>query len=622
MKIPILNSVRKICSNRFEWKYFVTCRKCGEYMLNGWCEECLHFTERNESNFIIYIPLEQQIQFMLRKYFDQVVNYSRKNLCDECSEDIHSGSITNNVKRAYNDSIVLTFTLNVDGGNISTKSKKSLWPVQLYQNYLPPDLRYKLENVIVSTLYLGEKKPDMSKLLLPLALEIKALTKKGIMCYTTTEFFFKFIPNIALVSCDLQARAPMMGMQHFAGYYSCPHCLHPGIWVPGNTKGGYVRFISVDVEPQLRTDIETANIYNRIFNNAMVPINGLTSVTPMMMFPNFNCATSFITDYMHCVLLRVMNLLIDIWMGSRKSNMKPLSLRHRQLFDKRIMAIKPNSIMDGPPKSLFDRKLWKAIDYKSMLLYFLPCSMNGIFEGRIIHNFRKLSAAIYMLLGSKIGKDVISDAENLLQEFCDDFEKIYGKQQVTMSIHLLRHLSQCVRTAGPLWVYSVFGFERNMGRLVKWARGTRFLLPQIASTYCLLSPTPKDVKYELKLSGQIRTPNSTVNDILLNLNLVGAKCYSQIKMGSIIFKSEMSKPTKCVDHFVEIAGDIGAVVIYTELNQEIFAIYRSYEAKKMICHFTIFQPTGMFKALNVSDSMTKLFYIHIGATEAFTKKVY
>lgn len=277
--------------------------------------------------------------------------------------------------------------MNVDGENVSEKSKKSLWPIQLYQNYLPPDIRYKIENVIVSTLYLNEKKTDMAKLLLPLALELKAMIQNGIMCFTLTGKYFKFIPNITLVSCDLQARAPMMGMKNFAGYCSCPHCLHPGVWVPGNAKSGYVRYISLDVEPELRTDIETAKNYARIYRNEIVSMNGLTSVTPMMMFPNFNCSTGFVTDYMHCVLHRVMKLLVDIWMGSRQSLMKPLSLRRRIVFNKRVMAIKPNSSLDGPPKSLFDRNLWKAIDYKNMLLYFLPCAIKGIFEVKVIHNF-------------------------------------------------------------------------------------------------------------------------------------------------------------------------------------------------------------------------------------------
>lgn len=95
-----------------------------------------------------------------------------------------------------------------------------------------------------------------------------------------------------------------------------------------------------------------------------------------------------------------------------------------------------------------------------------------------------------------------------------------------MSIHRLWHLGKCVRTAGPLWVYSIFGFERNMGRLIKWVCGTPFFLQQIASTYCLHSPAPKPTENGIKLSGHIQKINATVNDILLNLNLVGEMLFS------------------------------------------------------------------------------------------------
>lgn len=119
MKIPTINFIRETCSKRFEMQNLVQCDKCREYVSNGYCEECMHSTMKNDSNFIIYIPLKQQIEFMLRKYFKDIIGFLDEKPCHDYYDDIHSGSILDNVKGAHNDSIVLSFTLNVDGGNIS-----------------------------------------------------------------------------------------------------------------------------------------------------------------------------------------------------------------------------------------------------------------------------------------------------------------------------------------------------------------------------------------------------------------------------------------------------------------------------------------------------------------------
>lgn len=70
VKVPALSSVRKMCNKRFEIQYLVECDKFREYTLDGWCAECVHCTLRSESNYIIYIPLKQQIQFISTRLLD------------------------------------------------------------------------------------------------------------------------------------------------------------------------------------------------------------------------------------------------------------------------------------------------------------------------------------------------------------------------------------------------------------------------------------------------------------------------------------------------------------------------------------------------------------------------
>ncbi len=54
-----------------------------------------------------------------------------------------------------------------------------------------------------------------------------------------------------------------------------------------------------------------------------------------------------------------------------------------------------------------------------------------------------------------------------------------GEDAANMNLHLLRHIPDCVRDWGPLWVYSCFIFESLNGHLKKFFHGTRSMNNQV-----------------------------------------------------------------------------------------------------------------------------------------------
>lgn len=66
-----------------------------------------------------------------------------------------------------------------------------------------------------------------------------------------------------------------------------------------------------------------------------------------------------------------------------------------------------------------------------------------------------------------------------LEEFYKLTPQLYPQAVCTMNFHGLIHLSKFVRTWGPLWSYSCFGFESMNGYLRKHCHGTRNVLPQL-----------------------------------------------------------------------------------------------------------------------------------------------
>lgn len=219
--------------------------------------------DSKNNNFLVYIPLEPQIRRLLDKYFDKIINYLNREHKIDVFSDIHDGTLYEEICKKNPHVKILGFTLNTDGANIYKSSKGSLWPVQLYANFLPPNIRFASENIIVSTLYYGNKKPNMTTLLYSLAAEINYLGKEHLVIHRNNELWC-FRPTIMFGLFDLPARAEMQGMKGPNGKFGCPICLHPGYPVKNLSNRTTIRYITKSEPFKLRTHADTVLISKRI----------------------------------------------------------------------------------------------------------------------------------------------------------------------------------------------------------------------------------------------------------------------------------------------------------------------------------------------------------------------
>lgn len=93
--------------------------------------------------------------------------------------------------------------------------------------------------------------------------------------------------------------------------------------------------------------------------------------------------------------------------------------------------------------------------------------------------------ATHILCSSEISLERLQYAETLLSSFVDDFEEIYGESNMVFNVHLLSHLADCVRHIGPLFAYSNYSFEDNIGHLVSLHKGTTDVSTQICKKYLM-----------------------------------------------------------------------------------------------------------------------------------------
>lgn len=171
--------------------------------------------------------MERQIQNIVKRNWSAIWKFNNRNRADGSIGDICDG----NIIRSNLEDLKYTLLMNVDGVQVFKKSQKSLWPVQFYANFLPPETRFYLSNIIVAGFYFGKKKPDLLDFLQPLGKELQKIEENGIFVEVEGEML-NIKVSITHCSLDLPARAMVQAMTQFNGYCSCPYCLHPGISVP------------------------------------------------------------------------------------------------------------------------------------------------------------------------------------------------------------------------------------------------------------------------------------------------------------------------------------------------------------------------------------------------------
>lgn len=283
--------------------------------------------------------------------------------------------------------------INTDGVKVYKGSTDSLWMIQVCQAFLPPATRFILTNILILAAHFGKTKPNMHDFFYPILKELHEINEKGSICIVRNGQEHKFLPLIMTCCCDLPAKDDVQGMVGCSGYYGCGFCKHPGIPVKGE-KIKKVRYIKGTNDYELRTHSDFIQAYERLRSS---PIEGIKKIS-CMSADAFDLVDGFAIDPMHCVHLGVMKRLMNLWLEP-KNKLRPffINRKHQILLSSKIVCLKPISEIIRRPRSIFKRGDFKANEYRSLLLYYLPIALDGLLENRFIKHLRLLSSAIYIL---------------------------------------------------------------------------------------------------------------------------------------------------------------------------------------------------------------------------------
>lgn len=148
------------------------------------------------------------------------------------------------------------------------------------------------------------------------------------------------------------------------------------------------------------------------------------------------------------------------------------------------MSIKPPSEMARVPRSICDRKNWKAAEWRYFLLYYsYPCVKN-LLPSKYLQHWCSLIYCIYTFLQPVVMPNEKQNVELQLRQFVANVQSYYGMKFLKFNTHLLLHVGQCVTDFGALWAHSTFRpFERYNGVLTTMFYGSKAIPMQIVKKY-------------------------------------------------------------------------------------------------------------------------------------------
>uniref|UniRef100_A0A1Y1LMP9 Transposase domain-containing protein n=1 Tax=Photinus pyralis TaxID=7054 RepID=A0A1Y1LMP9_PHOPY len=407
---------------------------------------------------------------------------------------------------------------NIDGIPVAKSSNKQFWPILC---------RIYLKNFIVRpfpvAIYYGSTKPvSLSLYLKDLVTELNHLIVNGLrhsnMVINVSVLFF---------TCDAPARAFIKNIKGHNSISGCERCVE---------KGRYIsrRIIYQQHNCPLRTHGSFVN-----FSDADHHKNDVHS--PLINILGFDIINQFCLDYLHLCCLGIMRKLFHYWCrkDSLGNRIVLLPLRKRQIVSKRMIyyATFVPSEFARKSRSIKDLDRFKGTEFRLFLLYIGPIVLKGILSRDLYNHFLLLHCSVRILCNRELFLENrwIERAKQMLLEFVQLSDTLYGKESCIYNVHSLIHLADDVKCTNlSLDDLSCFYFENYLGYLVAQLRRFNRPLEQIVKR--LSEKEFCNIIYEKKVSSEVVFSSRTkvLSFKGFNLKAGGRKdCYVLLKNNRI-----------------------------------------------------------------------------------------
>ncbi|EXX72071.1 hypothetical protein RirG_072760 [Rhizophagus irregularis DAOM 197198w] len=370
----------------------------------------------------------------------------------------------------FSDCRDIALMASIDGYQIFRQKRDDCWVILFINANLPPNIRVKRENLMVSALIPGPKAPkNFNSFLQPLIDELKQL-QEGIQCIDgLTENTFTLHAHILSISGDIPALSKVMYTTGHNSYKACRFCSIRGIYCQGN------RHVYFPLKPPMNMSgcqynsenlpLRTHEDYIRdvtVVKNASgssrkrkIQDRGVNGRSILFELNSIRFPVSFPVDIMHGLFENVAPAMLRHWSG--------IFFKDDQDFDsnyiipnkdwteigKTMEKNRKNMPFDfgRPPINIQQHSAgFKAEDWMNwVVLYSLPLLQSYLPE-RHLNGWAKFVHATKLCL-----KHIISMEE--LTEIRREYIQNNSAQlpAALISYHYLLHIADSIYNTGPAW---------------------------------------------------------------------------------------------------------------------------------------------------------------------------
>ncbi|CAG2245020.1 unnamed protein product [Mytilus edulis] len=286
-------------------------------------------------------------------------------------------------------------------------------------------------------------------------------------------------------------------------------------------------------------------------------LNGYKGIIFLMAFKYYDFVKSSSIDYMHGVLLGITKLLINLWTNGSNSKEYFSISSSISIIDERLKRIKPPSYITRVPRTISNHiKYWKASELRTWLFFYSLPILCDILPENYFHHYSCFVEGIYLLCTDCITPDDLKRSQTMLSYFVHMFTALYGQRYMTLNMHSLLHLPECVEDLGPMWVYSCFPYENANGLLTKLFHGTQNIELQIISSLSIVQNMPSllcNIEDPVHKAFAEKMQNVSENSKKYTGTLTGSvpvgskmKMHLSDEMYSKLITTVKFKPSKCL----------------------------------------------------------------------------
>ena len=412
----------------------------------------------------------------------------------------------------------IVFAFHTDGVKLfKTRSAFHVWPLILTIANLPPQERFKRENIILLGIIPGPSEPtDIDSFLRPLVDELKALQHGVKQVYNAAaDSFFTLKAYVVFVVADTKGRESLMGVSGTNSYRYCFYCHAWGIHSGGGRSGhvycpftapkdksdasknaNYTHYKRLDPRGlNMRSDRDfRVKAWNQFQSTTTGPNDGITRLTIWAELDSIVFPWAFALDEMHLFWENVFPILFNHWrgrffgadgiVGTSKSAQKPAG---KFVATNDAYNIKPatwTSIGNGMaasshsiPTSWGDAlrsverscHQFKASEWRNFVSLVFPIVAPHSIPKLFYDPIRGLIEAVESATSDIPKADIEGTIRAPIVRFIKHYEQHYYRYQWSRlpacraQIHLLAHVADAVEWGGPMHLYSQWCCERLCG---------------------------------------------------------------------------------------------------------------------------------------------------------------